>query len=722
FEAQLPTGISLDILLDQNQYVQARLNAVLLNLFTAIALVAGITLILMGWQAALVVSAALPLSILMVFGGMRLLQIQLHQMSITGLILALGLLIDNAIVIVDEVHGRRQAGAAPAAAIQQSVKQLAIPLFASTVTTVLAFMPIALAPGGTGEFTGAIAISVILAIVSSYFLALTVIPALAARMRPINPDTAPFWQTGLTIPALSQFYRWFLQRLLARPLVAVALALVLPIVGFSQMGTLAQQFFPPTDRDQFNLELELPAQTSLAETQTVAIATRSLMLQYPEVTGVSWFLGETAPTFYYNVVSQRQNQANFAQAIVQLEPGVRPQPVIRKLQSDLDQAFPQAQMLVRQLEQGPPFDAPVELRIYGPDIDQLRVLGNEMRVILSQIPNVEHTRATLSEAQPTLDLQLDEQAVQLANLDRQAIASQLNATLEGVVGGSVLEGTEELPVRVRIAGSQRGDLAQLQSLDLLSETGDRVPLSALGSVTLNPDIAVIARRDSQRINTIQAFITAGTLPSAVLGEFRQALEAQDFQLPPGYRYEFGGEAEAQGDAVGNLFSTVGVLMIIMVATLVLSLGSFWYAGLIGVIAVSALGLALLALKIFGFPFGFMAILGALGLMGLAINDSIVVLTALKNDPLAQTGRVTAIAEVVIHSTRHVVTTTLTTIAGFVPLLLDPSGFWPPLAIAIAGGLGGATLLALFLIPAAYRLLLGKTTTPVVEEDALLVHS
>jgi multidrug efflux pump subunit AcrB len=248
-----------------------------------------------------------------------------------------------------------------------------------------------------------------------------------------------------------------------------------------------------------------------------------------------------------------------------------------------------------------------------------------------------------------------------------------------------------------------------------------MPLDAIASLTLVPDTATISRRNGQRINTVQGFITAGALPSTVLAAFQTRLRDQGFELPPGYRIEYGGEADARGTAVGNLLSTVGVLGILMTATLVLSFNSFGLAALIGTVAFLAVGLAALALKLFGSIFGFTAILGTLGLIGLAINDSIVVLAALREDPEARLGHPQAVEDVVFHATRHVVATTVTTIVGFVPLLLDPTGFWPPLAIAIAGGLGGATVLALYYIPSAYRLLnrwSPAPTTKIIREPVL----
>jgi len=733
FREQLPPGIGLELIFDQSQYVEARLNGLIANLLIGGLLVIGVTVFAMGWQSSLIIGSALPLTTLMVLGLMRVFALPLQQMSVTGLIIALGLLIDNAIVMVDEVQARLHQGVKPETAVIQSTKYLRVPLLASTLTTILAFMPIALLPGPAGEFVGSIAITVILALLSSLLLSLTVIPALAGRLyrrstessestieqtsqrqsHSIFPLLKSWWQKGFSSPRLTRIYRRSLDGVIKRPIWGVLIALTLPLLGFFQAGTLQEQFFPSVDRDQFQIEFELPAQTSIDKTYSEVATARELLLQHPEVVGVHWFVGESAPKFFYNITGNRENAANYGQALVQLNSPQKSRQLIRKLQRELDEAFPEAQILVRQLEQGPPFEAPIEMRLYGPDLERLRELGNQVRATLAQVPDVVHTRADLSEALPKLGLRLNEEEARLAGLDHTAIAQQLDANLEGAVGGSILEATEELPVRVRLSNAKRGNLEQIASVNLLpgtaavSDGSQFRPLSALGNFALVPELAKISRRNQQRVNTVQGFITAGVLPAKVLTDFQQQLESSGFDLPPGYSFEFGGESAERNEAVGNLMATVGLLVVLMIATLVLSLASFRLAGIILVVAVCSVGLALAALWLFDSPLGFMAIVGTMGLVGIAINDSIVVLVALQEDPLARQGNRQAVREVVVHATRHVLTTTITTMAGFVPLLLEGGEFWRPLAIAIAGGIGGSTLLALYLAPSAYLLLMGK---------------
>jgi len=705
FQANLSDGLELQVVLDQSQYVQQRLNGVIGNLLFGSALVIGVSLLILGWKSALIVGLALPLTTLMVFGWMKVLAVPLHQMSVTGIIIALGLLIDNAIIVVDEVQGRLRQGLRPSAAIQQTVKHLLVPLLASTLTTVLAFVPIATSPGGTGEFIGTIGLTVILALISSLALSLTVIVSLVGLLHRWDP--LPFrwgwWQHGFSNESLAVAYRWTLHSLFRRPWLGVGLSLVLPVMGFAVFATLPQQFFPPTNRDQFQIEFILPTQTAMDVTQRQVKAARNLVLAHPEVKDIHWFLGRSAPSFFYNIPDNRRNAQNYAQGIVQLTTTENLRQTIRTLQTEMDQAFPDAQVLVKQLEQGPPFDAPIELRIYGADMERLRDIGNQLRAELAQVEDVIHTQANLTEALPKLALQVDEAQAQRTGLDNRTIANQLNAALQGSAGGSILDGTQDIPVRVRVPAEQQGNLSAIGSLEMVTPNGE-MPLDAVASLTLVPDLANINRRDGQRVNTVQGFLNAGALPSTALARFQGRLAATGFELPPGYRIEYGGEADARGSAVGNLLSTVGVLAILMTATLVLSFNSFGLAALIGSVALFAVGLAALALKLFGSLFGFTAILGTLGLIGLAINDSIVVLAALRKHPDARLGQPQATEEVVFHATRHVIATTVTTITGFVPLMLDPTGFWPPLAIAIAGGLGGATLLALYYIPSMYLLL------------------
>lgn len=728
YEANLPNGIELDRLFMQTHYVEARFTTLLSNLGLGALAVVMVIFVMMGWRSAIVVGLALPFTGALVMAGLRYFEVPMHQMSVTGLIIALGLLIDNAIVIVDETRNRLREGLSPADAIAKSVRHLAIPLFGSTFTTALAFAPLILMPGPAGEFVGAIGLSVILAVAGSLFVSLTIIPSIYGiiEKRTSLESTGRWWQTGLGMDWLYRGYRRTLRFVFAYPLVAIAFGLFLPILGFVKSGELPEQFFPQSDRDQIKMTLVLPAQASIEQTAAAARSARELALTHPQVERVDWFIGESSPAFYYNMLPLRNNQPNYAQAFVQLKNDKDVFDVVNQLQQTIEKEVTGAVVLVQQLEQGPPVDAPILLRVFGHDLATLREIGEDLRLQMSKIPDVVACQSETSNVNAKLLLDVDQESARLAGLTHQGIARQLSSALDGVVGGSMLEGTEELPVRIKLIGEQRTNPEELASLDLIAgnaSTGQsrRVPVSTIGQWNLVPNDATIERLNGVRFNEVQVNVTAGVLPSVVLGKFREELKASNFTLPSGYKLDIAGESAERDRAVGQLLGSAGILMVLMAAALVLSFQSFRIAAQIAVVAVLSVGIGIAALWVFDKPFGFMAIVGIMGLVGVAINDSIVVLAALHENPDARAGKSEAIAQVVFHSTRHVLSTTFTTIAGFLPLILGGGGFWPPLAIAVAGGVTGATILALYFVPATYMLMM-RLRKPAIDARPSVVPS
>ncbi|MCR9199739.1 MAG: efflux RND transporter permease subunit [Planctomycetaceae bacterium] len=726
FSSRLSRGIRLVDVFSQDGYVTDRLSSLIGNLLLGAASVMLVILVLMGWRSALIVGAALPLSAMMVFAGMNYMGIPIHQMSVTGLIIALGLLIDNAIVVVDEVSQKLRDGDTPVQAVRRTVSHLAVPLFGSTFTTALAFAPIVLMPGPAGEFVGSIAVNVIVAIFSSLALSLSVVPALTGFLASVErraasrPAGSVWYRDGLRVGWMLAAYQRLLGLVIRRPLVGVLLGVVLPVSGFAAFSQLSEQFFPPADRDQIALEVELPSQSSIAETLATTGRIRDSLLKKDGVEEVTWWVGRSAPPFYYNQIPSRRGMSQYAQALVKLDNADNLRARINQMQVELDAEYPNAQTLVRQLEQGPPFEAPIEVQVFGPDLQELSEISDRLSQLLASLPEVTHIRAEASQLEPRLTLNVDEEQARLLGMTHESVAQQMFSSLEGAVGGMILEGTEELPVRVRVAGGRRTSVDDVESIDVLSPLGPSrsgyqgVPLTALGQVELTPERASVTRLDRRRMTEVQAFLKAGVLPADVLAKFQQLLADEDKRtleaglppvLPPGYQLAYAGEAAQRDDAVGNLMASVATLAVLMVAALVLSFRSFRLASLIGVVAMLAVGLGVGALWVFGHPFGFMAIIGTMGLVGVAINDSIVVLAAIQENPHARSGDHAAILDVVVKATRHVVATSLTTIAGFLPLIIAGGGFWPPMAVTIAGGVGGATILALIFVPACYLLLM-----------------
>lgn len=707
FQAAAPRGVAVDILFDQSQYTEDRLNSLATNLLFSALIVFVVLFLSMGWRAALIVGTALPLTICLVLILFRIFGMPLHQMSVTGLVIALGLLIDNAIVVVDEIEQKRAKGHGRMEALRRSLNHLFGPLFASTLTTALAFAPIAMLPGGAGEFVGMIGVSVMFAVASSFVLAMTVVPAFAGwfdRER-VEGEKPRWWRDGFSFPNLSEGYRWTLYWSLKFPIGPVLLSFGLCFFGLYLAGAvMPSQFFPQTERDQFQLDVQLPPEATIFEARDLTERANEIILAYPGVEEVFWTVGEGAPAVYYNAFNRQSGVAGFASGWVKVNSADQTRAIVPALQRELRNRFPEARFLALPYEQGPPVNAPIEFFLNGDDIATLNRVGNDLRAIMADVPGITYTWATMEVGAPRIQLNADETAAELAGVRLQDLAAELSADLEGVPAGSVLEGVESIPVRVLAPDARRGQLDELRDKRIGADprTGNLgAPLSAIGDLELHPEIAVITRRNGQRSNIIRASVEPYALPAPVFQEFQERMEASGFQLPPGYELILGGEAAERGNAVGNLLGTALPLVIAMAGCVALVFNSFRKSFLVLLAGFLSIGIAFIGVWAFGLPMGFNAIIGAMGLLGIAINGTIVVLSALQANPQACEGDLQAQIDTVVEASRHIVATTLTTMGGFIPLILTGDMFWLPLASSISIGVGGSALLALYFSPAMF---------------------
>ena len=381
--------------------------------------------------------------------------------------------------------------------------------------------------------------------------------------------------------------------------------------------------------------------------------------------------------------------------------------ILPGLHERLEKALPNAQVLALPFEQGPPFDAPIEIRVIGSDLGQLKTVSDDLRLILSRLPDVTYTSASISAAAPKLVFRPEESAAAAAGMTTGDLPLRLNDALIGVDAGSVQEGNRALNVRVRSPNTLRDDVHELTALPLPAGAGGVVPLEQLGSWSLEPSVSGIQRYQGERVSVVKAYLKPFVLPAGAMAEFRRALTAADLNLPSGVRLDVGGEEAERSESIGNLLSVFAIFAVAMAAVVILSLNSFRLAGIIGLVAVLSFGLALFGVRLFGWPFGFQALIGALGMVGLAINGAIIVISALKADPGVMSGDRQAAVEVVVNATRHIVSTTVTTIGGFIPLILFGGTFWPPLATAIAGGVAGSAIIALYMVPTLFMKVVGN---------------
>ncbi|GIT93019.1 acriflavin resistance protein [Jannaschia pagri] len=715
FQATRPGGIGVTLVFDQSTYTADRLAEVGGNMALGIGLVVVVLLVTLGLRAALIVALILPVVSLATLATMNAIGLPIHQMSVTGLIVALGLLVDAGIVMTDEVGRRLRDGQARAEAVGQAVRRLTMPLFASTATTALSFVPMILLPGPAGDFVGSIALAVVIMLLWSFVVAVTITPAVAGWILP-EGSTRGWLAQGIPAGPLGRLFHWSLRLSARNPIRSIALALVLPVLGFASMPLLTAQFFPGVDRDQFHIEVDLPPGTGIDRTQAVVDRLDDRLRGTDGIASVTWTLGRSAPAFYYNITGGRDQAPRYAQALIRTDGPAVTEAILPDLQRTLPTVAPEAQVLVRGLVQGPPVNAPVELRLVGDDLADLTEQGEILRRIASDAPAVTMARASITPGAAKLSVDLDEARARLVGLDPGAVALQLEAALVGVTGGSLLEGTEDLPVRVRLGDALRADPAAIRDMSILppgaparAATGafPGIPLSSLAEVELIPGQGEITRRNAERVNTVQVFLIRGVLPEEGLAAIRERIDAAGFELPQGMRLEIGGDADARSSTLNNLLASLGLIVTLSIAVVVLTFSSFRLASVALVVAGLSAGLSMLALAVFGYPFGINAIIGLIGSIGVSINAALIIMTALQEDPKARLGDAAAMAQVVMNSARHIVSTTITTFGGFLPLILAGGGFWPPFAMAVAGGVLLSTVVSFYFTPPAYKLAYGR---------------
>ena len=701
----LGDDIELDVIFDQSVYTEERLLELGTNLALGAGLVTLIIAVVMGWRAAIVVGIALPLVsglvLIATFGEGG----AVHQMSIFGMIIALGLLVDNAIVVTDEIAARLARGMERREAVVRSIDHLFLPLLASTATTVLAFAPIALLPGNAGDFVGSIGKSVILAIGASFVLSMTVIAALAGRLvRLRRSDQRRSWLAdGVASERVSRLLHRLIRAGLRVPIGMAVLAATPCVIGVAVSGSLGKEFFPPIDRNMFDLRVWLPTGTSIDHTAAVAKEVERTIREDPDVVRVHWVIGASFPPVYYNLVENADRSPHYAQGVVETRSAHSATTMIASLQRQLDETFADARIVVRQFGQGPPVDAPVVFRVYGRDVDEIRRAGDTMRAALQQHQDVLHAFTEMPPGDAKLWFDADEDEVRRAGMTLADVREQLLAALDGVDGGTVLEGVEELPVRVRLNSEVRTSPDALATIDFVSAEGTVVPASAVGDFRLAPELGGVTRYNGLYCNFVKAYTREGALPINVTQEMLSVFGGLD--LPRDTHIEVGGDAEQDAIANENLVIFAPVIAILMVASIVLAFRSVTLFMMLAFVGVLSAGLALLATWSIDFPISFNTILGTIGLVGVALNDSIVVLASIRGNPKAADGNLDAVAAETMGCLRHVISTTLTTIGGFLPILLFVGGsFWPSLAIVLAGGVAGATLLAIGFVPPVYVVL------------------
>ncbi|WP_371193571.1 efflux RND transporter permease subunit [Glaciecola sp. SC05] len=704
FNQTFAGSVSADVVFEQNKYTEQRLSELSSNLMLGSVVVMLVVLFFMGAKAAWIVGLALPLCAAFAIFSLSFFNQQIHQMSIFGIIIAIGLLIDNAIVITDEIRlNLLNLSMSRLQVLQKSIQHLFSPLLASTLTTILGFMPVFLLAGNIGDFIGGIAISVVMALVGSLAISLTIIAALAARYLPRDSKPEHSWyRRGFQLPSVSQAFERLLAKTINKPMLVLPIISAVCFSGFMLSSTLENVFFPSADRDQFEMYVYMPSGTGIEKTYAVTQEIDEYLRENDSIKQLTWMIGGSTPSIYYNQVMTRDNSAEFANAVFTTDSVAAADSLVRRLHFDVQDRFPEAKIVVRKFGQGPPIASPIEVDIFGPDLAVLDQLGQQVRLAMASIEGITQSTASISMNEAQLKFHVSENDTYLAQLSLNEIATQLQTALSGSTGGSVLEGTEEMPVRVRIDNQQRSSLSALEALPLInsqiSQTGP-LGVASIGHFELQPSISGITRTNGERLNKVQAYLLPGVPAVTASEKLRVALNEGKLVLPQGYRLKMAGDADEQQQALGQLATYAPVLLVLMITALILSFSSVRFAGVIAIVAILSVGLGFFSLWLSGLPVGFNPLLGSAGLIGVAINGSIVVIASIASNAEAMRGNAAAIVEETMSCSRHILSTTFTTVGGLIPLLLFSEGsFWPPLAVVIAGGVGFSVILSLLFTP------------------------
>jgi len=703
-KSSLPDEISIEKIYDESLYTSAKFNELIKSFSLAFFFVLGLSFFFLGLRPAIIVTLILPFSVCLVMIGCRIIGLPLHMTSITGIIIALGLLIDNGIIVVEDYKYRRGIGLTTNESISQTLTQLSTPLAAATGTTVFSFLPIVTGEGSSVEFVGGMALTVIMSIVSSLVLALIMVPVLMSYMEKIPYfQNIDIYNEGYHNKKILDKYRTFLTWAFLVPRRAIIISVSLPLLGFLLFNTLPKDFFPSNDRDMFRINIELPSNASSEQTLGRAKLIREQVLNSGliEIEKDYWFIGRMAPRVLMNVVGGKEKQGsnNMAQSVFYAKDYyemIRNLPELSKL---IAQKNPDIIINTDSFIQGPPVFADVSFAIYGDDPFVLKKLGEELELIINNAPGVSFTKSDTSNTNTNIELELNNSNISLSKVNANLLVDELYAANNGIIVGTMLDSNKEIPIRLKGLTETKNLTGNASFLTVPSGNGFEY-IDSFSKSSITNKSSKITRIDGQRVNMVEGWIWTQTLPSETENYIIEDVEIFKSKLPIGYSIKQLGEAESRGESQSQIYSSAALYIVLIIIGLVFALNSFRQTALILSVAILSIGLSFLGLFIGQQNYGFIGTISAVGLIGLSINDSIIVLSHIKEEAEKKDISKAEIVEVVIRSTRHIITTSLTTLGGFVPLIFA-SVFFKPLAWAMSIGVLGATSTALLYIPAMF---------------------
>ncbi len=728
FIASLPVGIDLERIADQPKVVETAVSEFLKSFIEALAIVLFVSFVSLGWRTGIVVALSVPLVLAVVFIIMDIMGLDLHRITLGALIIALGLLVDDAIIAVEMMVVKMEAGWDRMKAAEFAWESTAFPMLTGTLVTAAGFLPVGFAQSGVGEYAGGIFWVVAIALVTSWFVAVIFTPYLGIK---ILPDFAKMGKGHADHNAIynTRMYRglraaitWCVEHRI-KVILATVVVFAASIVGF---GHVQQQFFPLSERPELFFEMRMPEGTAIGTTEKTARKAEAMLKGDPDLVHYTSYIGQGSPRFWLGLNLVLPNEA-FAQIVILSKDVEARERIKARLDKAVaDGALTEARVRVDRFNFGPPVGFPVQFRVIGPDPVKVREFAAEVRNIMRQNKNVLDPHLDWNEQTPSVRLVIDQERARTLGLEPQSIAQTMQTLLSGAPVTVVRDGTEQVQVTARAIQSERLSLDRIGDLTVISRNGIPVPLSQVGKIVYEHEEPILWRRNRDMAITVRGDVVDGVQPPDVTGQIVPLLASVRAKMPNGYRIETGGSIEESAKGNESLAAVFPVMLITMLVLLMIQLQSFSKLALVFLTAPLGIIGASLALNLSNRPFGFVALLGLIALAGMIMRNTVILVDQIDHDLEDGATMHDAIIEATVRRSRPVILTALAAILAMIPL--TESAFWGPMAFTIMGGLFAATFLTLLFLPALYafwyrrRMRMEAKMQPVAERRPVLVAS
>lgn len=721
----LPLGMQLQKVSDQPVAVKRSVNEFMKVLAEAVLIVLLVSFFSLGFRTGLVVALSIPLVLAMTFAGMNLFDVGLHKISLGALILALGLLVDDAIIAIEMMAIKMEQGYSRVKAAGFTWNTTAFPMLTGTLITAAGFLPIATAASSTGEYTRSIFQVVTIALVVSWFAAVLFVPYLGEKLLPdFNRISvrAPWYQRlwarlrqqpepqpvthvhkagELHDPYQSRFYQTFRQlveRCVTYRKTVIFMTLGLFLLSIFMFKLVPQQFFPPSNRAEILVDLKLEEGASLTATEQAVKKVETFLSKQTGIDNFVAYVGTGSPRFYLPL-DQQLPQASFAQFVVLASSLDDRDEIRRSLDRQIRQLLPEVRTRVSLLENGPPVGYPIQYRVSGEDLSLVRQWAQRVSKVIGDNPNTTNVHLDWGEPSKTIVLNIDQDRARQLGISSLDLARFLNSSISGAAIDQYRENRELIEVRLRGDQAERVDVGSLASLAVPTQQGTSVPLAQIAQIDYHFEEGLIWHRNRLPTITVRADIRSQLQPATVVSEMAEPMQQLRNELPPGYLLEVGGTVEESARGQNSVNAGMPLFLAVVMTLLMLQLKSFSRALIVFLTAPLGLIGVVLFLLLLNKPFGFVAMLGTIALSGMIMRNSLILIDQIEQDIQSGHDRWTAIIDATVRRFRPIILTALAAVLAMIPL--SRSIFFGPMAVAIMGGLVIATLLTLFFLPALY---------------------